>query len=368
MPARLIRWWDDAPLRVKGIVVIGIPLMPLVVMAALFLLGARNAGTSADWMGRAYRTQTQLATVLRLVVDADAAIAEFSATHRPDALGPAEAADGALPAAVDRLGALVWDNPDQVRHVRAVAAMVTPRPFAAVVDAAHQRRDLPASDPLVADSRASAAALRRELAAMQELQDRLLAARADFVRRLLVWLAVVGAVFGAIFGMLGMTAFVSGVVSRIDRLRADAGHLAHGEALGPPHEASDELGELTRSIHEAAATLRVRDVEVRAHVRELATVNRDLDLAREELDQFFSLSLDLLGIAAPDGCFKRVNPAWEQALGWTPEELTGMPYVDFVHRDDRAATIAEAERMTGGDATSGFENRYPAKGRFCTDG
>ena len=360
MPARLIRWWDDAPLRVKGIVVIGIPLMPLVVTAALFLLGARNAGTSADWMGRAYRTQTQLATVLRLVVDADAAIAEFSATHNPDALGPAEAAD-ALPAAVDRLRSLVWDNPDQVRHGRAVAAILTPRPFAAVVDAAHRRRDLPASDPLVAESRASAAALRRELAAMQELQDHLLAARANFVRRLLVWLAVGGAVFGVIFGMLGMTAFVSGVVSRIDRLRADAGHLARGEPLGPPHHASDELGELTRSIHEAAATLRAREAQVRAHVAELAAVNRDLDLAREELDQFFSLSLDLLGIVGAEGCFRRVNPAWERVLGWTPEELTATPYLDFVHRDDRAATIAEGERMASGEVMMGFENRYLAK-------
>ena len=94
---------------------------------------------------------------------------------------------------------------------------------------------------------------------------------------------------------------------------------------------------------------------------ELAVVNRDLDLAREELDQFFSLSLDLLGIFGADGCFKRVNPAWERVLGWTPEELTATPYVHFVHHDDRAATIAEAERMASGEAMVGFENRYRAK-------
>ena len=361
MPAWLIRRWDNAPLRVKGIVVIGIPLMPLVILAALFLLGARNAGTATDWMGRAYRTQTQTNTVLRLVVEADAGIAEFVATHSADAMRPAETADALLSSAVDRLNALVWDNPEQLGHVRAVSAMVTRRPFGAVVDAAHQQGDLRASDPRLADSRATSAALRRELAAMQELQDRLMAARATFTRRLLVWLAVGGAVFGVIFGMLGMTAFVSGVVSRIDRLRADAGHLANGDELGLPHVASDELGELTRSIHEAAATLRARDAQVRAQVRELASVNRDLDLAREELDQFFSLSLDLLGIAGPDGCFKRVNPAWERVLGWTPEEVMAKPYLEFVHPDDRAATIAEAERMTRGDATGGFENRYRAK-------
>jgi len=229
------------------------------------------------------------------------------------------------------------------------------------VDAARQQRDLAGSDPLLVDSRAAAGAMRRELAAMQELQDRLLAARADFVRRLLVWLAVGGAVFGVIFGMLAMSAFVSGVVSRIDRLRGDAGRLAHGEALGPPHQASDELGELTRSIHEAAATLRAREAEIRSRVGELAAVNHDLDRAREELDQFFSLSLDLLGIFGADGCFRRVNPAWQRVLGWTPEELMATPYIDFVHRDDRAATIAEAERMASGETMIGFENRYRAR-------
>jgi hypothetical protein len=158
VPARLIRWWDDAPLRVKGIVVIGIPLMPLVVMAGLFLLGARNAGTAADWMGRAYRTQTEMVTVLRQVVDADAAIAEFAATHSPDALGPAENADRALPPAVDRLRAL-WSTP--IRSVTsAVAAMITARPFAVVVDAAPSAR-LDGPDPLVAPAAAAPRAAAR---------------------------------------------------------------------------------------------------------------------------------------------------------------------------------------------------------------
>jgi hypothetical protein len=92
MLASLIRGWDNAPLRVKGMVVIGIPLMPLVVTALLFLLGGRNAGAGNDWMGRANRAQTQIATVLRLIVDTDHSVSGLLLASDPEALRRFEAA------------------------------------------------------------------------------------------------------------------------------------------------------------------------------------------------------------------------------------------------------------------------------------
>ncbi len=84
--------------------------------------------------------------------------------------------------------------------------------------------------------------------------------------------------------------------------------------------------------------------------------------AAGDLDRFFSLSIDMLCVAGFDGYFKRVNPAWERTLGWTPEEMTTKPWTWFVHPDDLDATIAEAAKQTerGLEAIS-FENRYRAK-------
>jgi PAS domain S-box-containing protein len=83
--------------------------------------------------------------------------------------------------------------------------------------------------------------------------------------------------------------------------------------------------------------------------------------AQESLDRFFTLSIDMLCIAGYDGYYKRLNPAWEQTLGYSVEELMAAPYLDFVHPDDREATIAEMQKLAEGELIISFENRYRAK-------
>jgi PAS domain S-box-containing protein len=80
--------------------------------------------------------------------------------------------------------------------------------------------------------------------------------------------------------------------------------------------------------------------------------------AQEELDRFFSLSLEMMCVAGFDGYFKRVNPAWQKVLGFAEEELLSRPYIEFVHPDDRDATAREAGRVSDGQNVVYFENRY----------
>ena len=87
--------------------------------------------------------------------------------------------------------------------------------------------------------------------------------------------------------------------------------------------------------------------------------------AYEELLRFFNASVDLLCVAGFDGKFKRLNPAWQPALGWTLAELTARPFLDFVHLDDRPATTAEFKKLVFGEPTITFENRYQCKDGSC---
>src|SRR4051794_24276361 len=84
----------------------------------------------------------------------------------------------------------------------------------------------------------------------------------------------------------------------------------------------------------------------------------------EQLDHFFDHSSDLMCVVGYDGYFKRVNPAWQRALGHTLDDLLRTPYIDFVHPDDVERTLTEvANRTEGRIATVGFQNRYR-----CRDG
>jgi len=54
----------------------------------------------------------------------------------------------------------------------------------------------------------------------------------------------------------------------------------------------------------------------------------------ENLQQFFFLAPDLLCISDLDGHLLRVNPAWEEVLGYKTNELEGSCIFDFIHPDD----------------------------------
>jgi len=83
--------------------------------------------------------------------------------------------------------------------------------------------------------------------------------------------------------------------------------------------------------------------------------------AEEELNRFFSLSVDLLCVAGFDGYFKRINGSWSQVFGYSEAELCAKPYLDFVHPDDREPTLREASKVAAGARLLHFENRYQAR-------
>lgn len=83
---------------------------------------------------------------------------------------------------------------------------------------------------------------------------------------------------------------------------------------------------------------------------------------RQELERFFSLSLDMLAIVGFDGYFKQVNLAFEDILGYTAEELYAKPTNTLLHPADLDASRTRLQKMIGeGRKVDIFESRVRCK-------
>ena len=81
----------------------------------------------------------------------------------------------------------------------------------------------------------------------------------------------------------------------------------------------------------------------------------------EELNRFFTATLDLFCIAGTDGYFRRLNLEWEKALGYSLEELEGHRFLDFIHPDDYQSTLAAVADLAAQKSVINFTNRYRHK-------
>jgi PAS domain S-box-containing protein len=94
-----------------------------------------------------------------------------------------------------------------------------------------------------------------------------------------------------------------------------------------------------------------------------APSNLFTEISGSVADHFFRMSSDLLCVIGSDGYYIELNPAWEETLGYSLEELKSRHYTAFLHPDDIERTNAEFEDELNGKDVLAFVNRY-----ICKDG
>ena len=72
-------------------------------------------------------------------------------------------------------------------------------------------------------------------------------------------------------------------------------------------------------------------------------------------------SLDVICTIDEGGCFVHVNEVCYEMWGYSPEELFGKPYLQFVIGEDWEITNIAANEIMGGDNKTNFSNRYIKK-------
>ncbi|WP_147676863.1 PAS domain S-box protein [Algibacter pacificus] len=87
-------------------------------------------------------------------------------------------------------------------------------------------------------------------------------------------------------------------------------------------------------------------------------VSRKAKENHKHFGRLFELSNDLICIAGIDGYFKKVNPAFEENLGWDTQALLETSIFDFIHHADVEISAKEIMKLAEGSDTVNFTNRF----------
>lgn len=165
--------------------------------------------------------------------------------------------------------------------------------------------------------------------------------------------------------LTGMPAYRGTTPAEVWR-QAEEGDTAAALARLETCEGPEALVTLARACLASAPEQRPADAGemVEALVTHLESGQRR---AEQQFVRFFDLSIDLFCIASLSGTFLRVNDNVVRLLGHPERMLLSRKFLDFVHPDDQATTLAEVAKLGRGQTTHRFRNRYRcADGRFVT--
>ena len=134
--------------------------------------------------------------------------------------------------------------------------------------------------------------------------------------------------------------------------RRDAIPLRDGDAIIGTLDVPDDLPRAARQrLLRVVPTLEA----LLATASDRADVNKKLIESRQRLEQFFDLTSDLM-VISDQGKLLQVNPAFEQTLGYTVDELAPTPF-QLVPPEDLDRLREPIQELTEGRGPVRFENR-----------
>lgn len=136
-----------------------------------------------------------------------------------------------------------------------------------------------------------------------------------------------------------------------DSAPSDPVFLALLNAVSDAYVAADE----DRVLLERTLALASQETEERYQALQLDVEMRQK--AESERDAFFRASPDLLSIIDSKLHIVQANESWQRVLGYTPESLKGVSFLEHVHPDERERLVEQARQGDGGEAIRGFEFR-----------
>ena len=107
-------------------------------------------------------------------------------------------------------------------------------------------------------------------------------------------------------------------------------------------------------------------IQLREGVQDKLASNIKRKKTEEELQKIFELSPDILTIIGKDGYVRKINPALQKILGYTPEEMLKRSYDDLIHPDDYHILADWRDSVLEEGEVANYESRWlKAEGTYC---
>jgi signal transduction histidine kinase/ActR/RegA family two-component response regulator len=255
---RLAAGWQNMPLRIKGPIVIALPLTILLVPLTLLFLHEQQAAQLETKLSVALQNQRDIQTVHTQLFEASTAVRDYLLTGNRIFLTPYVRATEKLPLLFNKLDREISDA-EQKKRVHDIKPLVDQN-LVGLAKLANSSLEI-ANQELVLQFNFQSETLNslRLLIEDMSVRDAKLVEQdqkqVNAERQRNINLTMIAALAG-ILGTLGSAwVFSRTIVSRIRQIRDSAAHLARGEALTLPSMSNDELGQLAHELDQAAKLL-----------------------------------------------------------------------------------------------------------------
>lgn len=121
---KLTQHWITLPIRVRGTLIVGIPLLSLFTAISAFAWLKASLVEDETWVQHTQTVRLENKRLLKALVDAETGVRGYGLTQREEFLEPYETSKRVIPDSLRRLEALVQNNPQQLQQLETIRELV----------------------------------------------------------------------------------------------------------------------------------------------------------------------------------------------------------------------------------------------------
>jgi len=268
--------WANLPLRIKGVIIVLIPVVALLGTTARLFVIDRTYEQAAVGLKHVQDVRAAARAARTLLQDAQAAVQGSLLTGQEALLTPYHQAEDRLPQALSDLASLVQNQPNHLQQMSEITALAeSEMAYLAEIPAA--KKGSSEQVQLLAVSKTTMDTLRRKFEVLTDDESRVMAELLGGLERIrdqTIKLQILSLLFGVIFGVLAIGLFAGGVSERIRVLEDNASRLARMLPLTALPPGRDEIGRLGRALAESAELLVAHEHQLQQAIEETNRANR----------------------------------------------------------------------------------------------